>query len=92
MTRFVQVGDVALIDPATGNFLPAVHLYIKAEDSKHVPEALDMGIISELAEKFKKARDMEIAEKKRIKKEAKAREKLLQKLLEEKEQGEANQA
>ena len=30
--RFIQVGVTALRDPATGDFLPAVPLYIKAED------------------------------------------------------------
>lgn len=29
--RFIQVGVTALRDPATGDFLPAVPLYIKAE-------------------------------------------------------------
>lgn len=30
--KFIQVGVTALRDPATGEFLPAVPLYIKAED------------------------------------------------------------
>ena len=30
--RFIQIGVTALRDPATGEFLPAVPLYIKAED------------------------------------------------------------
>lgn len=30
--RFIQIGVTALRDPATGDFLPAVPLYIKAED------------------------------------------------------------
>lgn len=30
--EFVQVGCTALRDPATGEYLPAVPLYIKAED------------------------------------------------------------
>lgn len=30
--RFIQVGVTAMRDPATGEFLPAVPLYIKAED------------------------------------------------------------
>ena len=29
--RFIQVGVTALRDPATGEFLPAVPLYIKAD-------------------------------------------------------------
>ena len=31
--KFIQVGFTALRDPATGDFLPAVPLYIKAEDA-----------------------------------------------------------
>lgn len=30
--RYIQVGVTAMRDPATGNFLPAVPLYIKEED------------------------------------------------------------
>lgn len=30
--KFIQIGFTALRDPATGDFLPAVPLYIKAED------------------------------------------------------------
>lgn len=30
--KYIQVGVTALRDPATGDFLPAVPLYIKAED------------------------------------------------------------
>lgn len=30
--KFIQIGYTALRDPATGDFLPAVPLYIKAED------------------------------------------------------------
>ena len=30
--KYIQVGVTALRDPATGEFLPAVPLYIKAED------------------------------------------------------------
>lgn len=36
--RFVQVGVTALRDPATGDFLPAVPLYIKAEDGAEEAE------------------------------------------------------
>lgn len=31
--RFIQVGVTAMRDPATGKFLPAVPLYIKAEEN-----------------------------------------------------------
>ena len=30
--KYIQIGVTALRDPATGDFLPAVPLYIKAED------------------------------------------------------------
>ena len=31
--KYIQIGFTALRDPATGDFLPAVPLYIKAEDA-----------------------------------------------------------
>lgn len=31
--KYIQIGVTALRDHATGNFLPAVPLYIKAEDT-----------------------------------------------------------
>ncbi len=34
-TKFIQVGFTALRDPRTGTFLPAVPMYIKAEDAKN---------------------------------------------------------
>ena len=34
--KFIQIGVTALRDPATGDFLPAVPLYIKAEDGAEV--------------------------------------------------------
>lgn len=36
--RYVQVGVTALRDPATGDYLPAVPLYIKAEDGADAGE------------------------------------------------------
>ena len=36
--RYIQVGVTALRDPATGEFLPAVPLYIKADDSAEAGE------------------------------------------------------
>ena len=33
MSEFIQVGVTALRDPATGEYLPAVPLYIKADES-----------------------------------------------------------
>ena len=36
--KYIQVGVTALRDPATGQFLPAVPLYIKAEDGAEEAE------------------------------------------------------
>ncbi len=36
--QYIQVGVTALRDPATGDFLPAVPLYIKADDSARAGE------------------------------------------------------
>lgn len=36
--KFIQVGVTALRDPATGEFLPAVPLYIRADDSARAAE------------------------------------------------------
>lgn len=36
--RFIQVGVTATRDPATGDYLPAVPLYIKAEDGAEEAE------------------------------------------------------
>lgn len=36
--KYIQVGFTALRDPATGDFLPAVPLYIKAEDGAEEAE------------------------------------------------------
>lgn len=37
--KFIQVGVTALRDPATGEFLPAVPLFIRADDSARAAEA-----------------------------------------------------
>lgn len=36
--KYIQVGVTAMRDPATGDFLPAVPLYIKAEDGAEEAE------------------------------------------------------
>lgn len=36
--KYIQVGVTALRDPATGEFLPAVPLYIKAEEGAEEAE------------------------------------------------------
>ena len=44
--RFIQVGVTAMRDPNTGEFLPAVPLYIKADDKAVASEeklTIDLG-------------------------------------------------
>lgn len=41
MSEFIQVGQTAMRDPATGEFLPAVPLYVRAEDRSAVAETFD---------------------------------------------------
>lgn len=44
--RYIQVGVTALRDPATGEFLPSVALYIKEDDSARAAEdklTVDLG-------------------------------------------------
>ena len=52
--RFVQVGVTALRDPVTGEFLPAVPLFIREEDAKRpeMPRS-DGGLMAELSKKMK---------------------------------------
>lgn len=53
--RFIQVGVTALRDPATGDFLPAVPLYIKAEDgAEEAEEKLTQDIGKLLAERMRR--------------------------------------
>lgn len=55
MSAYIQIGQTALRDPATGEFLPAVPLFIRAEDrEKCQPEVLIDGdaFQQEMAKKF----------------------------------------
>ena len=54
MERYVQVGVTALRDPVTGEFLPAVPLFIREEDAKRpeMPRS-DGGLMAELSKKMK---------------------------------------
>lgn len=47
--QFIQVGFTALREPGTGNFLPAVPLYIKAEDGA---EEAEQQLIADLGKLF----------------------------------------
>lgn len=46
--KYIQVGVTALRDPGTGEFLPAVPLYIKAEDGAEEAEEEMIGDIGHL--------------------------------------------
>lgn len=55
MSKFIQIGMTALRDPGTGEFLPAVPLYIREEDrEKCEPKVVINGdaLQRELAKKF----------------------------------------
>ncbi|MBR1565150.1 MAG: hypothetical protein IJ649_00165 [Oscillospiraceae bacterium] len=47
--KYIQIGVTALRDPGTGDFLPAVPLYVKAEDI--APEAEEK-LISDIGNLF----------------------------------------
>lgn len=47
--KYIEVGVTALRDPATGGYLPAVPLYIKAEDGA---EEAEQRLISDLGSLF----------------------------------------
>lgn len=63
-----QIGVTAMRDPATGAFLPSVPLYINAEDSGRLPEAMsyDLRKLASQVEEYRK-------ESARLEAEAKAR-------------------
>ena len=52
--RMIQVGVTALRDPVTGEFLPAVPLFIREKDAENpaFPKT-DGGLMKELSEKMK---------------------------------------
>lgn len=53
-TKFIQIGITALRDPATGNFLPAVPLYIEAtEDATESEKTMIKDIGKVFAEKMR---------------------------------------
>lgn len=66
MNEFIQVGQTALRDPVTGDFLPAVPLYVRAEDREKVAETFDGDLKALLAGKMEQyRREKAKAEKKR---------------------------
>ena len=53
MSGYVQIGQTAARDPITGEFLPAVPLYIRKEDIASAPPLDDFPVADVLAAKFK---------------------------------------
>jgi len=62
VSGYVQIGVTALRAPGTGEFLPAVPLYIRAEDAEgpYVPKD-DGGLMKELSEKMKQYHEAAMA-------------------------------
>lgn len=53
--RYIQVGVTALRDPVTKNFLPAVPLYIKAEDgAEEAEQKLQQDLAKLLGERMRR--------------------------------------
>ena len=66
MSEFVQVGTTAMRDPVTGDFLPAVPLYVRAEDQRKCePPVFDGAMIRTLADKFRQYKQEERKAKKK---------------------------
>ena len=54
MSEYIQVGVTAMRDPITGDFLPSVPLYVRAEDQEKVEAPVfDDAAIRMLADKWK---------------------------------------
>ena len=57
MSGFIQIGQTALRDPLTGDFLPAVPLFIRETDAAAAAPLDDMNIAEVFAEKFRQYRE-----------------------------------
>ena len=53
MSGYIQIGQTAARDPVTGDFLPAVPLYIRAEDAAAAPPLDDIPVAEVFAAKLK---------------------------------------
>ena len=55
MSGYIQIGSTALRDPASGEFLPSVPLFIRAEDRQQCEAPVIDGdaLARSLAEKFR---------------------------------------
>lgn len=75
MSEYIQIGQTALRDPITGNFLPAVNLYIRKDDGPKTAALYDMPVAAVFAEKFRKYKEeMKALEKRKAKEKEGARE------------------
>ena len=64
MSGFIQIGVTALRDPGTGEYLPSVPLYIRAEDEgKVAAPVFDRELLEGLTEKYRAFRKAERKEK-----------------------------
>jgi hypothetical protein len=68
MSEYIQIGTTALRDPATGDFLPAVPMFIRKEDSAKVAALDTYPIASVLAEKFRQYKSESKKARKEVKK------------------------
>lgn len=58
MSEYVQVGVTALRDPVTGDFMPSVPLYVRAEDQEKVEAPVfDDSLMRKMADKYKQYLD-----------------------------------
>ena len=80
MSEFIEVGVTAMRDPTTGNFLPAVPLYIRAEDQgKVTAPVFDSEFMRKMAGKFAEYKKEERKAKKKAPK-ATSKEEIAEKL------------
>lgn len=67
MSEFIQVGTAAMRDPE-GNFLPAVPLYVRAEDANRIETPMfDGQLMRSLYSKYEEYRKAERAAKRKKK-------------------------
>lgn len=57
MSGYVQIGQTALRDPLTGEFLPAVPLFIRESDAAAAAPLEEINVAQVFAEKFRQYRD-----------------------------------
>ena len=65
MGEYIQIGVTALRDPITGDFMPAVPIYVRAEDQASVAETMNEDLKALFAGKMKQYRTEAAKAKKR---------------------------